>query len=66
MEQDPDDRLDVHNAAIDTEIAGAHLCAMTDLRTGRTCVKPVRHEGPCEFVSKPDAQRITDDLTQES
>jgi hypothetical protein len=62
MEREPDDRLDVHNAAIDNEIAGAHLCAMTDLRTGRTCIKAVHHDGSCEFVSKTDARRISDDL----
>jgi hypothetical protein len=55
-----DDRLDIHNASVDTEIASAHLCAMTDLRTGRTCVKSVHHLDTCEFVSKLEAQRLAE------
>jgi len=60
MNMEPDNRLDAHNAAIDIEVAGAHLCAMTDLRTGRTCVKPVHHVDTCEFVPKREALRMTE------
>ena len=58
MESDPDNRLDVHNAAFDEEVAQAHLCGMTDLRTGRTCIEPVHHDGSCEFVAKDVARDV--------
>lgn len=51
-EPDPDDRREVHNAAFDEAVAHAHLCGMTDLRTGRTCIEPVHHRGSCRFVVK--------------
>lgn len=50
MVGDPDDRLDLHNAAVDSRMAEAHLCGTFDLRTGRTCIKPVRHLASCRFV----------------
>lgn len=55
-ESDPDDRREVHNAAFDEAVANAHLCGMTDLRTGRTCIEPVHHCGSCLFVVKDVAQ----------
>ena len=61
MHSDPDDRLEVHNAAFDEGIANAHLCGMTDLRTGRTCIKPVHHHGSCEFVAKDVARDAAQD-----
>ena len=48
---EPDGRREVHNAAFDEEVASAHLCGMTDLRTGRTCTEPVHHGGSCLFVA---------------
>ncbi len=64
MPAEPDNRLDVHNAAVDMEIAAAHLCGTTDLRTGRTCVEPVHHRDPCHLVPKDDAQRFARSRTQ--
>ncbi len=52
IEREPDGRREVHNASIDEDVASAHLCGMTDLRTGRTCTEPVHHRGPCRFVAK--------------
>ena len=51
MVEDPDLRLDLHNVAVDARMAVAHLCGTFDLRTGRTCIKPVRHHGSCRFVA---------------
>ena len=59
MSEDPDDRLDLHNAAVDVRMACAHLCGTFDLRTGRTCIKPVRHLGSCEFVALDSALDAT-------
>lgn len=64
MEREPDNRLDVHNAAIDTQLANAHLCGTTDLQTGRTCIEPVRHSGACNFVPKDVAQRVAGAVPQ--
>jgi hypothetical protein len=52
METDSDGRREVHNAAFDEDVTNAHLCGMTDLRTGRTCREPVHHCGSCIFVVK--------------
>lgn len=59
MAADPDERLDLHNAAVDTRMAVAHLCGTFDLRTGRTCVKPVRHHDSCQFVPAGSALDAT-------
>ena len=56
MESDPDGRREVHNAAFDEDVVNAHLCGMTDLRTGRTCTEPFDHRGSCVFVVKEDAR----------
>lgn len=58
MEIEPDNRLDVHNVAVDTTVANAHLCGMTDLQTGRTCIAPVHHDGSCQWVSKDQARHV--------
>jgi len=50
MSEDPDHRLDLHNATVDTRLASAHLCGTFDLRTGRACIKPVHHHDSCEFL----------------
>lgn len=52
-------RLDLHNFAVDQGAASAHLCAMTDLRTGRVCVLPPRHRGCCQFLPKEVARIST-------
>ena len=59
MSEDPRDRLDLHNAAVDVRMASAHLCGTFDLRTGRTCIKPVRHHGSCQFVALESALDAT-------
>ena len=57
IEPDPDGRHEIHNAAFDEVMVTAHLCGMTDLRTGRTCIEPAHHSGSCLFVVK-EAARI--------
>jgi len=59
MYGDPNDRLDLHNAAVDVRMVCVHLCGTFDLRTGRTCIKPVRHNGSCEFVALESALDAT-------
>ena len=55
LSEDPDDRLDLHNSSVDARLANAHLCGTFDLRTGRTCIRPVRHHDSCEFVPADSA-----------
>jgi hypothetical protein len=62
MPEEPDGRKDVHNSGVDTQMAAAHLCGQTDLRTGQMCTKPARHDGTCEFVPKDAAREVADDL----
>ncbi len=63
MHPEPDGRQDVHNSAVDTQLAAVHRCGQTDLRTGRMCAKPARHEGTCEFVPKDAARAASDDAS---
>ena len=58
MSEDPDHRLDLHNAAVDARLANAHLCGTFDLRTGRTCIRPVRHHDSCEFLAADSALQV--------
>jgi hypothetical protein len=62
MPQEPDGRKGVHNSGVDTQMATAHLCGQTDLRTGRMCTRPARHDGSCEFGPKDNAREVADDL----
>ena len=61
MPEEPDGRQDVHNSDVDTQMAAAHLCGQTDLRTGRTCRKAARHHGTCEFIPKDAALGVADE-----
>ncbi len=60
--EEPDGRRDLHNSGVDTQMAAAHMCGQTDLRTGRMCTKSARHDGTCEFVPKDVARGVVDDL----
>ena len=59
LAEDPGHRLDLHNAGVNERMASAHLCGTLDLRMGRTCIKPVRHLGSCEFVTLDSALDAT-------
>ena len=43
------ERLDVHNMGVDEVLAGAHLCGVRHLASGRVCLLPERHRGPCQL-----------------
>jgi len=43
-------RLEIHNASVDKSAADSHLCGMLHLASGRVCLLPERHRGPCEFA----------------
>ena len=43
-------RLDLHNASVNILAAEVGLCGFTHLATGRVCLEPHHHEGPCELV----------------
>ena len=42
-------RLDIHNANVNGDLAGAGLCGTTNLVTGGVCHLPALHEGGCDF-----------------
>lgn len=56
---DPDNRLDLHNASVDTRMANAHLCATFEFHTGSSCIKPVHHHGSCRFAPGDAALEAT-------
>ena len=49
-------RLDIHNAQVNTAAAMRHLCGMTHLASGRLCLLPERHSGPCDFCVPTDTR----------
>ena len=44
------ERLDVHNMGVDEVLANAHLCGVRHLASGRVCLLPERHRGPCQMT----------------
>lgn len=46
--------LERSNASVDEALADAGVCGRVHLPTGRTCVRPARHPGGCDFVGRDD------------
>ena len=42
------------NASVDEALAEVGGCGQVHLPTGRTCVRPDRHPGGCDFVGRDD------------
>ncbi|HKU02333.1 MAG TPA: hypothetical protein VJQ80_05935 [Arthrobacter sp.] len=53
-----DGRPDLSNSNVREDLAMAGRCALVHLPTGRTCLLPLRHQGPCEFHRPQEAQDI--------
>lgn len=53
-----DSRPDLSNANVREDLAGSGRCALVHLPTGRTCLLPLRHHGPCEFHSPQEAEDV--------
>ncbi|MGN7202091.1 hypothetical protein [Arthrobacter sp. SAFR-044] len=53
-----DDRPDLSNSNVREDLALAGRCALVHLPTGRTCLLPLRHQGPCEFHRPQEAQDV--------
>ena len=51
-------RPDLSNAAVREDLARAGRCALVHLPTGRICLLPLRHHGPCEFHRPQDADYV--------
>jgi hypothetical protein len=49
-------RPDLSNATVREDLARTGRCAMVHLPTGRTCLRPLRHQGPCDFHGPEDAE----------
>lgn len=47
------DRLELHNSVCNEYVAMAGMCGFVHLPTGRTCLLPARHPGPCQ-LTRPD------------
>lgn len=53
-----DSRPDVSNPNIREDVAQAGRCALVHLPTGRTCLLPLRHQGPCDFHGPQEAESV--------
>ena len=53
-----DGRPDLSNSNVREDLAMAGRCALVHLPTGRTCLLPLRHQGPCEFHRPQEAQDV--------
>jgi len=53
-----DGRPDLSNSNVREDLALAGRCALVHLPTGRTCLLPLRHQGPCEFHRPQEAQDV--------
>jgi hypothetical protein len=53
-----DERPDLSNSNVREDLAMAGRCALVHLPTGRTCLLPLRHQGPCEFHRPQEAQDV--------
>lgn len=51
-------RSDLSNTNVREDVARAGRCANVHLATGRTCLLPLRHHGPCEFHGPQEADDI--------
>lgn len=51
-------RPDLNNANIREDLAERGRCGMVHLPTGRTCLLPLRHHGPCEFHRPQEAEDV--------
>ena len=51
-------RSDLSNIHVREDLARAGRCANVHLATGRTCLLPLRHFGPCEFHNPQEAEDI--------
>ena len=52
-------RLDLHNISIDFAAASAGRCGFTHLDTGRVCLLPHQHRGPCQLQDqRQDDERL--------
>jgi hypothetical protein len=49
----PLQRRDLHNSNVHYAAAMAGHCAMTHVASGRVCLLPHRHPGPCELLRLP-------------
>ena len=53
-----EERPDLSNSNVREDLAMAGRCALVHLPTGRTCLLPIRHQGPCEFHRPQEAQDV--------
>jgi hypothetical protein len=51
-----DSRPDLSNATVREDVAKTGRCALVHLPTGRTCLLPSRHQGPCDFQGPQEAE----------
>ncbi|ADX71487.1 hypothetical protein Asphe3_02690 [Pseudarthrobacter phenanthrenivorans Sphe3] len=63
--QTGDARPDLSNANIREDLAEQGRCALVHLPSGRTCLLPLRHQGPCEFHRPEEANDVATGAREE-
>jgi hypothetical protein len=52
------DRHDLSNANVREDLATFGRCGLVHLPTGRACLLPLRHKGPCQFHQPQEADEV--------
>lgn len=55
---EPGMRPDLSNIHVREDLARAGRCGNVHLASGRTCLLPLRHHGPCEFHNPQEADDV--------
>jgi hypothetical protein len=53
-----DGRPDLSNANVREDLATFGRCGLVHLPTGRACLLPLRHQGPCQFHQPQEAEEL--------
>ena len=53
-----DGRPDLSNANVREDLATTGRCALVHLPSGRACLLPFRHQGPCQFHQPQEAEEV--------
>ncbi len=61
-----DERPDLSNANVREDLALAGRCALVHLPTGRTCLLPLRHQGPASSTARRRRRTLCPKATDSS
>lgn len=53
---DTQERQDLHNPYVNEDAARAGRCGKVHMDSGRTCIRPHKHSGSCDFRPPAEAE----------